>query len=54
VERQAYLAALYDTLHGVEAARVVLARACRRIEDEARVRPDVVALANENEGDPTR
>jgi hypothetical protein len=32
LERKAYLAAIQDALAGVEAARVVLAQACQRVE----------------------
>jgi hypothetical protein len=31
-ERREYLAALHEAIAGVESARVVLARACRRVE----------------------
>jgi hypothetical protein len=37
-ERKAYLKGIQDALAGVEAARVVLAKARRRLEDDARAR----------------
>jgi hypothetical protein len=38
LERQAYLQAVHQAIGGVEAARVVLVRACQRIEAEVRSR----------------
>ena len=35
LERKAYLDAIQDALRGVEAARVVLAKACQRLERPA-------------------
>jgi hypothetical protein len=34
LERKAYLAALRDALAGVETARVILARACQRLDGQ--------------------
>jgi hypothetical protein len=38
MERRAYLQAVREAISGVEAARVVLVRACQRIEAEVRSR----------------
>jgi hypothetical protein len=49
LERVAYLDALRDALAGVEASRVVLARARQRMATDARVRPNHVVEGSNHE-----
>ena len=49
LERQAYLAALRDGIAGLEAARVILARARQRMEADARVKPNHIIDGGDHE-----